>query len=71
MKAKEKKDKPTPVRCVCGREAAVLVFRGKKMISCPNPEKCVGNFRTLWKSHKEEAVAEWNSIINSFQHTMR
>lgn len=68
---KEKKDKPMPVRCACGREAAVLVFRGKKMISCPDPENCVGNFRTLWKGRKEEAIAEWDNMIGSFKHTGR
>ena len=71
MKIKEKKTKPTPINCVCGKAAVVTVFRDKKMISCPNPAKCSANLRTLWKSHMEEAVLEWNAEASSFQHAGR
>ena len=71
MKTKEVKEKPTPVRCACGSEAVIVVFRGKKMVSCPNPERCKGNFRTQWRGHKDEAIAEWNGIISSFNYTKR
>ena len=71
MKSKEPKEKPTPIRCVCGAEATTVVFRGKKMVSCPNPERCAGNFRTEWKGRMEEAIADWNGMINSFKYTRR
>lgn len=67
MKTKEKKEKPTPHLCVCGNEPAVVRFRGKKAISCPNPERCAGNLRTQWHGSEEMAVVEWNSVVASFK----
>ena len=71
MKTEKVKEKPTPVRCVCGGEAATVIFRGKKMVSCPNPEKCEGNLRTQWRGRMEEAIDDWNGMINSFKYTRR
>ena len=69
MKTKDAKEKPAPARCACGSEAVIVVFRGKKMISCPNPERCVGNFRTQWKSSTVAAISEWNGVIDSYKYT--
>lgn len=65
MQKSEKKEKPTPIRCICGKEAAIVVYRGKKMVSCPNPLKCSGNFRTPWKRSRDEAISTWNTMIQS------
>ena len=60
MKKTEKKEKPTPKRCVCGLEAITVKTRAGKMVSCPNPIGCRANLRTTWKSN------EWNGLIDSF-----
>lgn len=70
-KAEEKMPKPTLSRCVCGRQAIDIRFRGKKMISCPNPENCIGNLRTQWHGRLEDAISEWDNIVNSFEYTKR
>lgn len=56
----EKKEKPTPKACRCGKLGILVVCRGKKMVSCPNPCSCDGNFRTTWRSNAEDAILEWN-----------
>lgn len=33
------------------------------MVCCPNPEKCPGNLRTLWRSSQDEAIADWNTLV--------
>ena len=64
-KPKEKKapEKPTPRRCVCGKEAVFVSARGRgKMITCPDPENCVANYRTPWFSTELQAVNYWNDV---------
>ena len=68
MKAESKKEKSTPKKCVCGGKAVPVTFRGKKMVSCPNPEKCQGNLRTRWHRSIDEAVLEWNGLVDSFKY---
>lgn len=64
MASKEqKKEKPAPKKCVCGREAIIVKSKGKKMVSCPNPLKCSANLRTAWHSNEEKAVEQWNSLF--------
>ena len=62
-----KKEKPIPKRCVCGLAAAIVNQRGKKMVTCPNPERCQGNLRTMWHGHELSAIAEWDSLVDSYQ----
>ena len=71
MAVKEKKQDEAPVLCACGSEAVIVVYHGKKMVSCPNPEKCIGNLRTQWYGSKKEAIAVWNTTVNSFKFTRR
>lgn len=71
MKKTEKKEKPVPKRCVCGKAAALVKTRGGKMITCPDPLNCKGNLRTRWHRHEQLAVAEWNGLVSSFRHTLR
>ena len=63
-----KKEKSVPLRCACGAEACVVKVKGKKMVSCPNPERCVGNLRTTWNRSEDEAIAEWNNIVTGFRY---
>lgn len=65
-KKTEKKEKPTPKRCACGAIAISVKTKHGKLITCPNPTNCVGNFRTTWKRSEDQAIAEWNNLINSF-----
>ena len=62
-----KKEKQTPLNCVCGCPAVIVKARGRggKMISCPNPEKCAGNIRTMWHDRLDEAIAEWNVLVTA------
>lgn len=66
MKTTVKKEKPTPKRCVCGAEDVIVKTKHGKAITCPNPEKCLGNIRTTWNRHQDLAIAEWNNLIDSF-----
>ena len=61
-KAKEKK-KQSPLPCVCGLAAATVCFKGKKMVSCPNPERCSLGPRTEWYKTTDAATERWNRII--------
>ena len=63
MTKKEKPEKPKPRRCKCGELAVVVHVRGKKMVSCSNPERCFGNFRTQWRKSVDGAIAEWNVLM--------
>lgn len=69
MKTAEEMPKPTLSRCVCGRQAIDVRHKGKKMISCPNPEKCIGNLRTQWHGRMDDAIREWEKLVNSFEYT--
>lgn len=66
-KQAEKKEKPVPQKCICGREAVVVIMRGKKMVSCHDPLNCIGNPRTMWHGHEESAIIEWNGLIDSLR----
>ena len=61
-KKAEKKEKPTPKKCVCGLEAVIVKNRSKKVVSCPDPLNCRGNLRTMWESGEESAINKWNKI---------
>lgn len=67
--SQEKKADPIPRSCVCGSNGILVTFRGKKMMSCPNPERCVANLRTERKSNKNQAIAQWNALVDSFVYT--
>lgn len=71
METARVKDKPHLKRCVCGRNAIDIRFKGKKMISCPNPEKCIGNLRTQWHGRMDDAIAEWDNLVDSFKYANR
>lgn len=55
-------EKPTPKRCACGELGIVVKKRGGVMVSCPNPARCFGNYRTTWRKSEAEAIAEWNTM---------
>ena len=71
MKRTEKKEKPIPIRCVCGMQAAIIHFKGKKMVSCSNLEKCIANLRTPWLGSEDQAIENWNTTIRSYQYPRR
>lgn len=53
MKKEQKKEKPVPKPCKCGRDPCVVtVARRGKMVTCSDPVNCCGNFRTLWKKNR-------------------
>lgn len=66
MSEKVKKEKPVPVCCICGKQGVTVRSRAKKMVSCPDPVNCVGNFRTKWNSSEDAAIVEWNTLISSY-----
>lgn len=47
------------------RPPAVVRNRGKKLLSCPNPVKCSGNYCTVWHPNEEAAVIQWNTLITA------
>ena len=60
---KEPKEKPTPLRCPCGKLGALVSARGcGKMITCPEPMACVGNYRTPWFKTELQAINYWNDV---------
>ena len=63
MSVKETKEKAVPLRCVCGSSAAVVYFKSKKMVSCPNPEMCRLGPKTIWHKTEQDAIKDWNGII--------
>ena len=63
-KKKEPKPKPTPRSCFCGKLGILVSARGRgKMISCPDPMNCAGNFRTPWFRSELQAINYWNDVI--------
>ena len=62
---KSTKEKPTPIPCVCGKRGIIVKTRSGRMISCPNPEKCPTNLRTMWHSSEESAIVEWNGMVQA------
>lgn len=66
-----KKEKPVPRLCLCGKNAVIVSFKGKKAVSCPNPERCAENLKTEWYSHEQQAVAAWNAQIDFCRTTRR
>ena len=64
---KEKPEKPVPKPCICGRGGCVVVSRGKKMVSCPDPCNCPGNLRTRWHGNEESAIVEWNNLVAGYR----
>ena len=71
MKETKKKEKPIPKRCVCGSEAILVKTRSGKMYSCPNPINCKANLRTRWHKGDEQAIVEWNGLVDSFYSSIR
>lgn len=67
MKDGPKKEKPIPRKCVCGRGGILVKSRAGKMVSCPNPERCRANLRTMWHRHEESAIVEWNNLVENYQ----
>lgn len=65
MAEKKKKEKECPLPCLCGKPAATVWYAGKKMVSCPNPEKCRLGERTTWHKLYCDAIHEWNGIIRA------
>lgn len=65
MKKAEKKEKPTPKRCVCGAEGITVKTRHGKMVTCPNPVRCSQGPRTACNNSEDAAIVEWNTLIRS------
>lgn len=66
MSKSERKEKPIPKKCICGRGGIVVKSRGSKMVSCPDPMNCKANLRTMWYGHEESAVVAWNKLVDSY-----
>lgn len=56
-------------QCVCGRSAIIVKSRLGKLVSCPNPTNCKGNLRTPWRKSEEQAITDWNILVDCFTHT--
>lgn len=57
----EKKEKPVPVKCVCGADAAYVKARQGKMVCCPNVLFCAK--RSRWHSSLNAAIVDWNTVV--------
>ncbi len=51
--------------CVCGGTPVVIRQRQKKMISCPNPDRCYCGCRTGWESSEQLAAGKWETEVLS------
>lgn len=71
MKKATKADKPVLARCICGAPPAIVRNRGKKLISCPDPARCSGNYCTGWHPNEEAAVVQWNVLIATAQRRVK
>lgn len=71
MKKSEKKEKPTPKRCVCGAAAITVKTRAGHMVTCPDPVNCKANLRSAWYKNQDLAIVEWNGLICSFSSAER
>ena len=70
-KAKPKKEKPIPKRCVCGKMPTTVSVRGGRMLTCPNPFACPGNLRTRWNKSIDAATVEWNGVVSEFRYKQK
>jgi hypothetical protein len=62
------KEIEVPVVCICGcRPVIVMDRQRKRIVSCPDPERCVGNFYTSKHRNEDAAVREWNSLIGCYR----
>ena len=66
--SEEKKERPVPNRCICGKQPADVRMRGKVMLSCPAPIKCPANLRTRWHKGVDSAIVEWNCMISEYRY---
>lgn len=64
----EQKEKPAPRQCVCGKEAVIVKKGSKKMVTCPSPISCTGNLWTSWRGSQDEAIVEWNGLVEAFHY---
>ena len=71
MKKDEKKEKSTPLNCVCGAAAINVKSRNRHMITCPDPMNCEANLRTTWEKNLDLAIAKWNNLIYSARSARR
>ena len=51
--------------CMCSKRGILVRSGARKMVSCPDPMNCSGNFRTTWRAKEEEAIDEWNALIRA------
>ena len=63
MTKAQKTEKPKLRRCACGRQPILVSIRGGRMLSCPDPVSCPGNFRTMWQKTEAQATEEWNALM--------
>lgn len=66
---KPKKEKLTPLPCVCGGVACTVKHGRRHMISCPNTTTCA--MRSGWFSCEQLAIADWNDAVKSTAHKRR
>lgn len=66
---KPKKEKETPLPCICGGVPCTVKHGRRHMISCPNSTTCA--MRSLWFSNEQLAVNDWNNTINSARNERR
>lgn len=62
-----KKEKPTPVPCICGRQPVVAKGKsaGSWSVSCPAIISCKQAPMTRQHLSEDQAVKAWNTFINS------
>ena len=51
--------------CLCGKRGIIVRSGARKMVSCPDPMNCAGNYRTTWHRKEAEAIDEWNALIRA------
>lgn len=61
MKTKETKEKETPRRCVCGKNAVMVNAKGKYMYSCSDTTHCA--VRGGWNANEEATIKSYNAAV--------
>lgn len=66
---KPKKEKETPVPCICGGAACTVKYGRRHMLTCPNTATC--SMRSRWFSSEQEAVIDWNNTVKTARQERR
>ena len=66
----KKKEKPTPLPCICGKAPVTVKSRPGSMLTCPDLLNCPRNIRTTWhrSGGADSMVTEWNKLVTQAEY---